>query len=37
MRKNLAKAVVATVLSMGCMSCAYAADYVDKDILFDIP
>ena len=37
MKKNLAKAVVATVLSMGCMSCAYAADYVDKDILFDIP
>ena len=37
MKKNLAKTVVATVLSMGCMSCAYAADYVDKDILFDIP
>ena len=34
MRKNLAKAVVATVLSMGCMSCAYAAE--SGDIIFDV-
>ena len=34
MRKNLAKAVVATVFSMGCMSCAYAAE--SEDIIFDV-
>ena len=38
MRKNLVKAVVATVLSMGCMSCVYAADTMDittsRDILY---
>ena len=34
MRKKLAKAVVATVFSMGCMSCAYAAE--SEDIIFDV-
>ena len=34
MKKNLAKAVVATVLSMGCMSCVYAAE--SEDIIFDV-
>ena len=37
MKKNLAKAVVATVLSMGCMSCAYANPADQNDIIYDIP